>query len=63
MLGIVPGSLVYVNAGASLASIRSVGEIASPRVLGAFALLGLFALVPMLYRKFRRRRPTEGPHR
>ena len=55
MIGIIPGSFVYCNAGASLASITSMSEVASPRVLGSFALLGLFALVPVLYQKFKRR--------
>jgi len=51
MIGIIPGGFVYVNAGASLASINSLRDVASPRVLGSFALLGLFALVPVLYGK------------
>jgi uncharacterized membrane protein YdjX (TVP38/TMEM64 family) len=54
MLGIIPGGFVYVNAGASLATINSLKEIASPRVLGSFALLGLFALVPVIYGKIRK---------
>ena len=53
MLGIIPGGFVYVNAGASLATIDSLSGIASPRVLGSFTLLGLFALVPALYNKFK----------
>jgi uncharacterized membrane protein YdjX (TVP38/TMEM64 family) len=56
MIGIIPGGFVYVNAGASLATITSLSGIASPRVLGSFALLGLFALLPALYSKFRNRR-------
>jgi len=55
MIGIIPGGFVYVNAGASLASITSLSGIASPRVLGSFALLGLFALVPVLYNKVKDR--------
>ena len=51
-LGIIPGSFVYANAGRQLGTINSLGEIASPRVLGAFALLGLLSLVPILYKKF-----------
>jgi uncharacterized membrane protein YdjX (TVP38/TMEM64 family) len=51
MVGIIPGSFVYCNAGASLAAINSMSEVASPRVLGSFALLGFFALVPALYQK------------
>jgi uncharacterized membrane protein YdjX (TVP38/TMEM64 family) len=54
MIGIVPGSFVYCNAGASLASITSMNEIASPRVLGSFALLGIFALIPALYQKLKK---------
>jgi uncharacterized membrane protein YdjX (TVP38/TMEM64 family) len=56
MIGIIPGGFVYVNAGATLASIDSLSGIASPRVLGSFALLGLFALVPVLYNKFKKGR-------
>ena len=55
MLGIIPGSIVYCNAGASLASITSLSEIVSFRVLGSFALLGLFALAPIVYQKIKKR--------
>ena len=53
MIGIIPAGFVFVNAGASLATIDSMSGIASPRVLVSFALLGLFALIPMLYNKTR----------
>jgi len=53
MIGIIPGGFVYVNAGASLATITSLSDIASPRVLGSFALLGLFALLPVLYNRLK----------
>ena len=53
LFGIIPGGFVYVNAGASLATIDSLSGIVSPRVLGSFALLGLFALVPALYTRFK----------
>ena len=59
MIGIIPGGFVYVNAGASLATIDSLAGIASPRVLGSFALLGLFALVPVLYSKWKNRGAAE----
>jgi uncharacterized membrane protein YdjX (TVP38/TMEM64 family) len=59
MFGIIPGGFVYVNAGASLATIDSLSGIASPRVLGSFALLGLFALVPVLYNKFKNSKENE----
>ena len=51
-LGIVPGSFVYAYAGRQLGTINSLKEIASPNVILAFTLLGLLALVPMLYRRF-----------
>jgi uncharacterized membrane protein YdjX (TVP38/TMEM64 family) len=63
MVGIIPGGFVYCNAGASLSTITTLKEIASPRVLGSFALLGLFALLPVIYGKIkvnRRRGPGIG---
>lgn len=50
-LGIIPGSFVYAYAGRQLGTINSLREIASPQVLGAFILLGAFALAPILYKK------------
>ena len=51
-IGIVPGSFVFAYAGRQLGSINSLREIASPNVLLSFTLLGLLALVPVLYKKF-----------
>lgn len=51
-LGIIPGGFVFVNAGASLAGINSLSDIASVKVLASFAMLGLFALIPALYARF-----------
>ena len=56
LFGIMPGSLVFVNAGASLAAIESVRQVANLRVLGSFALLGLFALLPTIINAVRKRR-------
>ncbi len=53
LLGIIPGGFVYCNAGASLAAISTPAEVLSGRVLGSFALLGLFALVPVIYGKIK----------
>jgi uncharacterized membrane protein YdjX (TVP38/TMEM64 family) len=55
LFGIMPGSLVFVNAGASLAAIESVRQVASPRVLGSFVLLGLFALLPTIVNAVKKR--------
>jgi uncharacterized membrane protein YdjX (TVP38/TMEM64 family) len=56
MIGILPGSFIYANAGASLASIESISQVASMRVLVSLALLGLFALIPAMYRRVESRR-------
>jgi len=53
-IGILPGSLVYSNAGAQLGQIASLSDIASPGVIGAFTLLGLLALVPVFYNKMKK---------
>jgi uncharacterized membrane protein YdjX (TVP38/TMEM64 family) len=50
-LGIIPGSFVYAYAGRQLGTINSLKEVASPNVLAAFVLLGLLALVPVIYKK------------
>ncbi len=47
-LGMLAGTIVYVNAGTQLARIDSLAGIASPALLLSFALLGLF---PLLARK------------
>jgi len=44
-LGMLPGTLVYVNAGRELGQLDSLAGILSPGLLGAFVLLGLFPLI------------------
>jgi uncharacterized membrane protein YdjX (TVP38/TMEM64 family) len=44
-VGMLAGTMVYVNAGAQLASIGSVADMLSPTLLGAFALIGVLPLV------------------
>ncbi len=46
-LGMLPATVVYVNAGTQLASIRSLADVTSPRVWGALLLL---AMLPWLLR-------------
>ncbi|MFQ5779847.1 MAG: TVP38/TMEM64 family protein [Nitrospiria bacterium] len=53
-IGILPGSFVYSNAGKQLGVIESVKDIASIEVLGAFVLLGLLALVPVVYQRLKK---------
>ncbi|WP_417781331.1 FAD-dependent oxidoreductase [Stutzerimonas xanthomarina] len=47
-LGMLPGTLVYVNAGRELGQLESLGGIHSPGLIGAFVLLGL---LPVLSRR------------
>ncbi|WP_443082757.1 FAD-dependent oxidoreductase [Variovorax sp. PAMC 28711] len=44
-LGMLAGTVVYVNAGTQLARIDSLSGIVSPGVLGSLVVLGLFPLV------------------
>ena len=44
-LGMLASTAVYVNAGTQLAAITSLKDIASPSLLGAFVLLGIFPLL------------------
>lgn len=44
-LGMLPATVVYVNAGTQLAQVDSVGDVLSPGLIGAFVLLGLLPLI------------------
>ena len=44
-VGMLAGTLVFVNAGTQLARIQTLRDAASPAVLGSLALLGVFPLV------------------
>lgn len=45
LVGMLPATTVFVNAGTQLARIGSLGDILSFELLGSFALLGLFPLI------------------
>lgn len=53
--GIIPGTFVYVNLGEQLGDIDSLNDLVSPQTLIAFGLLGIFALIPTLYKQYRNR--------
>ncbi len=44
-LGMLLGTIVYVNAGTELAKITSLKGILSPGLIGAFVLLGIFPII------------------
>ncbi len=52
-IGIIPGTFVFANLGQSLGRINSLKQLLSGEIIGAFILLGLFALAPILIKKFR----------
>ncbi|MCU7855323.1 MAG: TVP38/TMEM64 family protein, partial [Candidatus Thiodiazotropha sp. (ex Lucinoma borealis)] len=44
-LGMLAGTVVYVNAGTQLATLESASGILSPGLIGSFVLLGIFPLL------------------
>jgi len=44
-IGMLPGTLVYVNAGTQLATLTSIRGLLSPALIGSFVLLGIFPLI------------------
>lgn len=54
-LGMLPGAIVYLNAGHQLGQITSLHDILSPGVVFAFTLLGLLPLITrLLFARFSR---------
>jgi len=52
-IGIIPGTFVFVNLGETLGRIESLSGLVSWETFGAFALLGVFALIPILVKKIK----------
>ncbi|GBD98195.1 TVP38/TMEM64 family inner membrane protein YdjZ [bacterium BMS3Abin07] len=54
-VGMLPGTIVFVNAGKELAKIDSLSGILSPGLIGSFVILGLFPItvkkIMLLFRK------------
>jgi pyruvate/2-oxoglutarate dehydrogenase complex dihydrolipoamide dehydrogenase (E3) component/uncharacterized membrane protein YdjX (TVP38/TMEM64 family) len=44
-IGMLPGTIVFVNAGTQLGQIESLGGILSPSLIGSFVLLGVFPFI------------------
>ena len=53
LLGKLPAIWIYANAGSNLASLRSLADINSPRIIVALTLLCLFTLIPVVYKKIK----------
>ena len=66
-IGMLPGTAVYVYAGATVPDLqalndRSIGDILSPQLIVAFALLGLFPLVvKLILKRFQSGRGSSSP--
>ncbi len=52
-IGILPGTFVFANLGQNLGRISSTKDLLTPGTIGAFVLLGVFSLVPVLYKKYK----------
>lgn len=52
-VGILPGSLVFTNIGKQIGTLESAKGLLKPQFWGAFILLGVFALVPVIYNKIK----------
>jgi uncharacterized membrane protein YdjX (TVP38/TMEM64 family) len=60
-LGMLAGTIVYVNAGKELAQVESLKGILSPGLLVSFALIGIFPIAAKkLVALYRNRRGTAG---
>ena len=59
-LGMLPGTIVFVNAGTQLARIESLQGILSPALIGSFVLLGVFPLLAKWIVNFVRARRQAG---
>ena len=59
LLGKLPATWVYANAGSHLASLRSLSDITSPGMMGALTLLGLLALTPVIYKQRQKSKRTD----
>ena len=59
IIGIIPGTFVFVNLGETLGRIDSLQGLVSWETFGAFALLGVLALVPIVVRKFKSKRTPD----
>jgi len=62
-IGMLPGTIVYVNAGTQLAQIQSTGGILSPDLILSFVLLGLFPWIAKIFTGFVKRRRIMAAYR
>ena len=44
-LGMLPGTIVYLNAGTQFGKIEQLSDVLGPNVIGSFVLLGALPLI------------------
>mgnify|MGYP002713062813 CR=1 FL=1 len=60
-VGMLAGTIVYINAGTQIAQIESAAGLLSPGLLGSFVLLGLFPLIARkIIEKVQARKALQG---
>jgi len=45
LVGMIPGTVLYVNAGVQLGEVRSLHDLLSPALIASFVALGIFPLI------------------
>ena len=58
LLGKLPATWIYANAGSHLASLQSISDVTSPGMLVALMLLSLLVLTPVIYKQMRKAKKT-----
>jgi uncharacterized membrane protein YdjX (TVP38/TMEM64 family) len=53
LFGKLPATCIYANAGSQLANLKSLTDIKSPGIISALTLLGIMALIPVIYKKMK----------
>ena len=59
-IGMLSGTMVYVNVGSELGQIESAGDIFSPMLIGSFVLIGIFPLLMKRILGWLQKRQEEG---
>lgn len=61
-IGMLPGTIVYLNAGTQLGKLESASGILSPAIILSFALLGIFPLIARKTVEFLKARKVYTPY-
>jgi pyruvate/2-oxoglutarate dehydrogenase complex dihydrolipoamide dehydrogenase (E3) component/uncharacterized membrane protein YdjX (TVP38/TMEM64 family) len=62
-IGMLPATVIYVNAGTQLAQVDGLGDVLSPGLIGAFVLLGLLPLLMRWTLNWLKRRKVYRGHK